>query len=133
METGLTTNTQSLTFVSLVLAGLPNPSYFPFSAIHVDALVSNSFAPISSEERQPSAFSWLSNIFGLGPKEKTAPFTIKKYPDHPGDIDLATTLQYGTAEGAIQLREICKFFTERVYQPAYEDWRIIMHTGNTDG
>lgn len=113
--------------------GLPNPSYFPFSAIHVDALVSNSFAPISLEERRSGAFSWLSNMFGLGPKEKTTPFTVKKYPDHPGDIDLVTPLQYGTAEGAIQLREICQSFTERVYQPAYEDWRILMHTGNTDG
>ncbi|KAF9782205.1 PLP-dependent transferase [Thelephora terrestris] len=111
--------------------GMPNPSYFPFSAIHVDALVTNSFAPISLERRQSGTFSWLWNMFGS--KEKTVPFAVKKYPDHPGDIDLATTLQYGTAEGSIQLREICQAFTERVYQPAYEDWKVLLHTGNTDG
>jgi aromatic amino acid aminotransferase I len=110
---------------------MPNPSYFPFSAIHVDALVTNSFAPISLERRQSGTFSWLWSMFES--KEKTVPFAVKKYPDHPGDIDLATTLQYGTAEGSIQLREICKAFTERVYQPAYEDWKVLLHTGNTDG
>ncbi|KAF9651722.1 PLP-dependent transferase [Thelephora ganbajun] len=111
--------------------GLPHPSYFPFSAIHVDALVPNSFAPITLEEHQPSTFSWLWNMFGL--KEKTIPFTVKKYPEHPGDINLAAALQYDSAQGSIQLREITKAFTERVYQPAYEDWEILLHTGNTDG
>ena len=69
----------------------------------------------------------------FGSKEKTIPFTIKKYADHPGEIDLATALQYGDAKGSIQLREICEAFTRRVYQPAYEDWMILLHTGNTDG
>lgn len=82
------------------------------------------------EERQSGAFSWLWNMFGS--KEKTIPFTVKKYPDHPGDINLATLLQYDSAEGSVQLREICKAFTGRVYNPAYEDWKILMHTGNTD-
>lgn len=114
-----------------VPAGLPSPSYFPFSAVHVDALVSNSFAPISLGERKSGALSWLWNMFGS--REKTIPFTVKKYSEHPGDIDLATALQYNTAEGAIQLREICRAFTGRVYQPAYEDWKILSHAGNTDG
>ena len=83
------------------------------------------------EERQPGTFSWLWNMFGS--KEKTTPFTVKKYAEHPGDTSLATLLQYSTAEGSIRLREICKAFTGRVYQPAYEDWEILMHTGNTDG
>lgn len=109
---------------------MPHPSYFPFSAIHVDALVSNSFAPVPLEGRQSGAFSWLWNIFES--KEKTVPFTVKKYPDHPEDIDLATTLQYGATEGSVQLRKVCEAFTGRVYQPAYKDWKILLHTGNTD-
>ena len=109
---------------------MPNPSYFPFSTIHVDALVPNSFAPIPLEERQPGAFSWLWDMFGS--KEKTIPFTVKKYPEHPGDINLAAALQYDTAQGSIQLREITKLFTKRVYQPAYEDWETLMHIGNTE-
>ena len=121
----------TLTFASRAFAGMPHPSYFPFSAVHVDALVANSFAPITLEERQSGTFSWLWNIFGS--KEKTTPFTVKKYPEHPGDINLAASLQYDTAQGSIQLREITKAFTERVYQPAYQDWEILMHTGNSDG
>jgi aromatic amino acid aminotransferase I len=109
---------------------MPNPSYFPFSAIHVDALVPDSFAPITLGERQSGAFSWLRKIFRS--KEKTAPFTVKKYSEHPGDINLAAALQYQTAGGSAQLREITKAFTERVYQPAYGDWETLIHAGNTD-
>jgi aromatic amino acid aminotransferase I len=119
-----------LTSASHISAGEPHPSYFPFSAIYADALASDSFAPITLEEHRSSAFSWLWNIFGS--KEKTIPFTVKKYPVHPGDINLATMLQYDDGQGSIQLREITKAFTERVYQPAYEDWEIPMDTGNTD-
>ena len=122
---------QTLTSASRAFTGSPHPSYFPFSAIHVDALVSDSFAPITLEERQSSAFSWLWNMFGS--KEKTIPFTVKKYPEHPGDINLATVLQYDDGSGSIRLREITKAFTERVYQPAFKDWEILMDTGNTDG
>jgi aromatic amino acid aminotransferase I len=68
----------------------------------------------------------------FGSKEKTIPFTVKKYPEHPGDVNLASALQYDTAQGAIQLREIIKAFTARVYQPAYDDWETLAHTGNTD-
>ena len=68
----------------------------------------------------------------LGSKEKTTPFTVRKYPESPGSINLAEALQYETGQGTIQLREITKTFTERVYQPAYEDWEILIHTGNTD-
>ena len=69
----------------------------------------------------------------FGTKEKTIPFTVKKYSDHPGDINLASLLQYDRAEGSAQLREICKAFSGRVYQPAFADWQILLHTGSTDG
>ena len=120
----------ALTPASRVFAGMPHPAYFPFSAVHVDALVADSFAPIALEERRSGAFSWLWNLFGS--KEKTIPFTVKKYPEHPEDNNLAVALQYGTALGSVQLRETTKTFAARVHQPAYEDWEILMHTGNTD-
>ena len=120
----------TLISASRAFTGFPNPSYFPFSTIHVDALVADSFAPITMAERLSGAFSWLWNIFGS--KEKTTPFTVKKYPEHPGDINLATALQYDTAAGSVQLRGITKEFTERVFQPVYEDWEVLMHAGNTD-
>lgn len=69
----------------------------------------------------------------FGSKEKTVSFTVKKYPEHPGDVNLAKALQYDTAQGSIQLREIIRVFAERVYRPAYEDWEILLDTGNTDG
>lgn len=69
----------------------------------------------------------------VGPEEETIPFTIKKYPEHPGDINLAAALQYGAGAGSGQLQEVVKAFVERVYQPAYEDWEVLMTTGNTDG
>ena len=130
MKTGSAAIFQTLTSASRVFAGKPHPSYFPFSAIHVEALASDSFAPITLEERQSSPFSWLWNMFGS--KEKTISFTVKKYPEHPGDVNLASVLQYDDGQGSIQLREIFKPFTERVYQPAYEDWEILMDIGNTD-
>ena len=68
----------------------------------------------------------------FGSKEKTIPFTIKRYPEHPGDINLAAALQYSYSGGSVQLQEITKAFTERVYQPAYEDWEILIDTGSTD-
>ena len=131
MATDSTVVLQTLNPISHIFSGMPHPSYFPFSAIHVDALALDSFTPMTSEERQPSAFSWLWNMFGS--KEKTISFTVEKYPEHPGDINLARALQYDTSQGSVQLREIIKAFTGRVYQPVYEDWEILMHAGNTDG
>ena len=121
---------QTLTSAPCVFAGGPHPSYYPFSAIHVDALASDSFALITSEDHQSNTFPWLWNT--LGSEEKTIPFTIKKYTEHPGDINLATVLQYGDGRGLIQLREITRSFTERVYQPAYEDWETFIDAGSTD-
>lgn len=130
MTTGSAAILRKLTSASRVFAGMPHPSYFPFSAIRADALASDSFAPTTFEARQSSGFSWLWNMFGS--KEKTIPFTIKRYPEHPGDINLAAALQYSYSGGSVQLQEITKAFTERVYQPAYEDWEILIDTGSTD-
>ena len=121
---------QTLTSTPHAFAGAPHSSYCPFSAIHVDALASDSFALTTPEEHQSNTFPWLWNMFGS--KEKTIPFTVKKYAEHPGDIDLATALRYGDSGGLIQLREITRSFTERVHQPAYEDWEILIDTGSTD-
>ena len=121
---------QTLTSAFRVFTGIPHPSCSPFSAIHVDALASDSFAAITFEERQSSTIPWPWNTFGS--KEKSVPFTVQKYPEHPGDVNLATALQYDDGQGSIKLREITKAFTERVYQPAYGDWEIFMDTGNMD-
>lgn len=108
--------------------GLPHPSYFPFSEIHVDGLAKDSFA-VESKER--SSLSWLWNIFNT--KEKTIPFTVPKYPVNPEDVNLAVALQYDGAQGMQQLNDILHDFTAKVFQPAYRDWNILSNVGNTDG
>ena len=110
---------------------MPHPSYFPFSTIQVDALVPNSFGLNTPEERRSGTLPGQQNM--VGPEEETIPFVIKKYPENPDDINLAVALQYGAGMGSVQLRKIIKAFVERVYQPAYEDYEILMNTGNTDG
>lgn len=64
---------------------------------------------------------------------KTTPLNIPKYPAQKDDINLAVALQYGTAQGIPQLQKFVKEFTKKVYQPAYENWTNLTHTGNTDG
>jgi aromatic amino acid aminotransferase I len=108
---------------------MPHPDYFPVSAIHVDGLVTDSFS--TEYKARSSALSWLWNIFRS--KEKTIPFTIPKYPVNPADVNLARALQYDTAEGMMQLQEVIREFTAKVYKPAYSDWKILCDSGNTDG
>ncbi|EGN93075.1 hypothetical protein SERLA73DRAFT_172428 [Serpula lacrymans var. lacrymans S7.3] len=113
--------------------GLPSPAYFPFSSISADVLVTESFAVVPDE--QSSTFSWFWKLFGSGPstKEKTTTVTIPKYPTNPGDINLAAALQYGAAVAQTPLQEFIKNFVTQVYQPAYDDFSVLIHTGNTDG
>ena len=84
-----------------------------------------------SSETEESSLSWLWKLFGTA-KEKTFSDTIPRYGENRGDISLATALQYGNAEGVPQLQTFIKDFISKVYQPAYADWTIMVHTGNTD-
>ena len=72
------------------IPGMPDPSYFPFESISADVLAPNAFP--RTKPSQSSLFSWFWNIFGTS-TEKTDRFTVPKF-GQPGDIDLATTLQY---------------------------------------
>ncbi|KAL6309824.1 PLP-dependent transferase [Sparassis latifolia] len=112
--------------------GLPNEACFPFASISADALIPESFSLKNAP--QESSLSWIWKLFGRGtPKERTTPISIPKYPDSPDDVNLAIALQYGTATGLPQLQRFIKEFVEKVYQPAYSDYTIMAHVGNTDG
>ncbi|PSR73704.1 hypothetical protein PHLCEN_2v10623 [Hermanssonia centrifuga] len=111
--------------------GMPHPSYFPFADISASALVPDSFS-LESTPRE-SALSWVWKLFGAGPKEKTTTITVPKFPSHADDINLAVALQYGTAQGIVQLQKFLKEFVAKVYQPAYADFATLVQTGNTDG
>jgi aromatic amino acid aminotransferase I len=39
----------------------------------------------------------------------------------------------GAATGLVQLQEVITEFTTKVYQPAYKNFKTLVHTGNTDG
>jgi aromatic amino acid aminotransferase I / 2-aminoadipate transaminase len=113
--------------------GLPSPAYFPFSSIAGEALVPASF-PLAVP-KSSSSFAWLWNIFNPASyvKEKTSTVTIPKYAAELGDLSLSTALQYSPAVALPQLQQIMYEFTTKVYQPAYEDFATLVHTGNTDG
>jgi aromatic amino acid aminotransferase I / 2-aminoadipate transaminase len=72
------------------LLGMPDPTYFPFASISADALVPDAFP---RNKPSSSLFTWFWNIFGAS-TERTERFTIPKFGQSPGDVDLATTLQY---------------------------------------
>lgn len=113
--------------------GMPSAAYFPFSSISGEALVPDYF-PLTAP-RPPPSFAWLWNLFGARSpiKEKTSTITVPKYPVDPGDLSLSTALQYGPALGLVQLQKVIHDFTANVYQPAYEDFTTLVHTGNTEG
>ena len=78
--------------------------------------------------------SWVWKLFGAGSsKDKTSNITVPKYVNSPNkEVNLATALQYGTAQGIVPLQKFIKEFSAKVYQPAYENWTILLHGGNTD-
>ncbi|KAI0089178.1 PLP-dependent transferase [Irpex rosettiformis] len=119
---------------TIVLAGgLPHPDYFPFADVSANVLVHDAYSLEPSEERS-SSLSWVWKLFGAGSsKEKTTGITIPKYvSDANKEVNLATALQYGTAQGIVPLQKFIKEFSAKVYQPAYENWTILLHGGNTD-
>jgi aromatic amino acid aminotransferase I len=96
-------------------------------------LVPESFALSPTEPS--TSLSWLWKLFGShnANKEKTQAITIPKYPAVDGDINLATSLQYGQASAQSQLQDFLKRFISEVYRPAFADWTVLIDTGNTDG
>ncbi|KAL3474298.1 pyridoxal phosphate-dependent transferase [Aspergillus californicus] len=47
-------------------------------------------------------------------------------------LKLADFLQYGTGAGNAQLRQWCHDFTTQVHKPAYSNYEIMLHPGNTN-
>ncbi|KAF9058171.1 pyridoxal phosphate-dependent transferase [Panaeolus papilionaceus] len=108
--------------------GLPSPEYFPFDALRGDGLPANA---LSSRSRD-SNLSWIWNLFSA-PSTTTLLLTVPKYPNNPGDINLASALQYGLANGLPQLIDFATQLTKTVFKPAYKEYAVTLHAGNTDG
>ena len=94
-------------------------------------MVSESFST-STELVKKGPFSWIWALFS-NRKDSTSSIAIPKYPKDPGDLNLATALQYGPANGQLQLQQVFHDFTRTVYKPAYSNFTTMIHTGNTDG
>jgi aromatic amino acid aminotransferase I len=95
-------------------------------------IVQDSFGTSTSKASSEST-SWFWKLLGFGSsKERTTEITIPKYPTELGQVNLATSLQYGAATGIVQLQSFFNDFTGKVFQPAYDDWTTKVHTGNTD-
>jgi aromatic amino acid aminotransferase I len=111
--------------ISLV-GGLPSPEYFPFETLKADGLLSDSYSSTNK-----GALSWIWNLFSS--KKSTFPISVPKFPEHPGDVNLAVALQYGSTKGLTQLQGILLEVTSKILKPAYSDFTVSVHSGNTDG
>lgn len=94
----------------------------------------DTFKPKAAHEAQ-SPLAWFLNLFTGSSTDTTStkPITVPKYPEHEGDINLATSLQYGIAKGMPQLQDVIREITAKVYRPAYSNFATLLHGGNTDG
>ncbi|KAF5331715.1 hypothetical protein D9611_007705 [Ephemerocybe angulata] len=110
--------------------GLPSPDVFPFSSVGADILLPNAFP--SQTEPSKAPLSWLWNLFSSG-KPKTVPIEIPRHASTPGQLDLATVLQYSMASGQPKLLDFARELTGKVFRPGYSDWTVLAHVGNTDG
>ena len=96
------------------------------------ALLPDSFSLDTT--RRESSLSWVWKLFGGGSsKERTTPITVPKFPNSTEDVNLAVALQYGTAQGLVQLQKFLKEFVQKAFQPAYANCTTLVQTGNTDG
>ena len=115
--------------------GLPSPSYFPFASLKAEALAKDFFplaSPSSIRSTSSPSLSWLWRL--LGSDDNMTQIEVPKAPTpNDGGLNLSTALQYGPATGIAPLQRFIKEFTGKVYQPAYSDWKTLVHTGNTDG
>lgn len=99
--------------------GLPLASLFPFDALKVDSL--------------DTPFSDGIDADILTAKQQVHVDVDKEKGTNSQDVPLKTSLQYGHSNGDFRLREFVIEHTKLVHDIGFEDWDIIMTTGNTFG
>lgn len=103
---------------------------YAYDALAKKPPTASTFSETSSSLKPASLLSWL---LGSKPtKTVTVPKTAAALHD-PKAVDLATLLQYSSAEGHPALREFIRNFVEKVYTPGYADWQIQLNVGTTAG
>ncbi|ODQ65043.1 PLP-dependent transferase [Nadsonia fulvescens var. elongata DSM 6958] len=102
--------------------GLPLPSMFSFNKISAE-----SPAP-------PFAHGIAADPHTLG--QDITVTNIAKYPEdleHPMDVPLESSLQYGTAQGPDQVLKFLRDHNNLIHNIAFQDWDIVCTSGNTQG
>ncbi|RDW63255.1 hypothetical protein BP6252_10800 [Coleophoma cylindrospora] len=98
--------------------GLPHPSLFPFQSTSISTYPSS---VVLDAAGMPKVEQDVLNV------------TITKEEQTGQMISLAKALQYGSGLGDTSLREWARSFTDTVFGPAYQDFEILLNSGNTDG
>ena len=122
----------SIPGIGQLAGGLPNPSYFPFDNLISDAALPDRFQPTPNRPVRPPT--------NLNSKQSSSSRLIvpgqSGEPDRNRKIDLASALQYGTAEGYPPLRDwILRFVREHMHSqiPYAGGPSIVLTCGSTDG
>ncbi|ETN36262.1 uncharacterized protein HMPREF1541_08539 [Cyphellophora europaea CBS 101466] len=97
--------------------GLPHPSLFPFASVSLSAYKSNTVLDAYSPDEQHP----LADDINIG-RDSAAE-----------QMGLITALQYDSGPGHTALRTWAVKFVKEVFKPAYDDWDVILNSGNTDG
>ncbi|KAK7451734.1 hypothetical protein VKT23_012413 [Stygiomarasmius scandens] len=95
--------------------GLPHPSAFPYSAMQLQI-----YSPEADVATVSSKSSALLDI------------SVGKYPSLHHPNNLSTALQYSVSTGSKSLSAFLYNFVQRVLRPAYSDFEVLLHFGNTD-
>lgn len=106
---------------------------FPYETISANVLTVD-HQPLNPP-RKPAApkksiLSWLFPSL-----VQTQPISIPKYVQNPTptSIQLSTSLQYQAATGPPALPLFLREYVQKVYNPAYADWDVLLNVGATDG
>jgi aromatic amino acid aminotransferase I len=87
------------------------------------------------EPERTSSFviSWLRKVFGKEARDEQKLLLMPRYPKAPKELTMTAILQYAPAAGLPSLNTMLHEFTSRLYQPAYENFATLLHSGSTDG
>lgn len=96
--------------------GLPPAAYFPFHSVSASAYPASTV--LDPETGTPPADS----VEVVIPRHKTSDTAF----------DIAGGLQYTGGSGLAKFAELCKDLTERMWEPVYSDWDILVNSGGTD-
>jgi DNA-binding transcriptional MocR family regulator len=132
--------------IGQLAGGLPNDKYFPFDTLEAKVARPDRWQPTPNRPVDPpsaealAVLSWHDNLQTqrdqhLPQQTILVPHTSEQ-PDPLKRVDLATALQYGTAQGYPPLYDFIRQFTRNQLHPncPYEGGpEVVLTCGNTDG